>query len=420
VVTDEFRNGLANKNTQLFSNRAEDKIETYQAVTNEKGEAYYGITSTKEGFAELSAFDTTDNFAFSNSFRLRVSEATLMDILSSEQAKSIARTVAPIATAVAALGLLALIMNIIGAIPFAGQYFSYSLLWVLQTFRIRRKSRQWGIVFDSITGRPIDLATLRLFNCDNYKLVSTQLSDISGQFGFTVEPGRYSVSVSKKGYVFPTNPGTNPLVKKMWKSSSQMSDSWYVGQPIEVKEKDTRLNLSIPMDPAITTPSAKLIRLTRNAADWIVYVFSFAIIPLMALGLVFSIFSTIILKTWPQYLMMGLYALGLGYYIVMQRRKINQYGFVFDSKTLKPIEGATIYVYEQKYDTMKMAQMTDKTGRFSVLLPKGEYYLTIEAKGYTFPSKHVDFKNFKKIYQNEIIKIEKTQFINVEIPLDPK
>ncbi|MCX6806515.1 MAG: hypothetical protein NT135_00070, partial [Candidatus Berkelbacteria bacterium] len=47
VVTDEFRNGLANKNTQLFSNRAEDKIETYQAVTNEKGEAYYGITSTK-------------------------------------------------------------------------------------------------------------------------------------------------------------------------------------------------------------------------------------------------------------------------------------------------------------------------------------------------------------------------------------
>ena len=69
----------------------------------------------------------------------------------------------------------------------------------------RKRKREWGVVYDSLTKQPIDLAMVRLFDKETGKLVETRVTDLQGRYIFIVEPEKmYYITVEKNNYTFPS------------------------------------------------------------------------------------------------------------------------------------------------------------------------------------------------------------------------
>jgi len=63
-----------------------------------------------------------------------------------------------------------------------------------------KRSRGWGIVYDSVTRRPVGNAIVRLFEPKYNKLVESTLTDTLGRYSFLVGPNEYFVRTDKPGY----------------------------------------------------------------------------------------------------------------------------------------------------------------------------------------------------------------------------
>ena len=81
-------------------------------------------------------------------------------------------------------------------IRFVPAFFSLGILTV------RRKDRRYGIVFDALTGKPLAAATVSIRNESG----STQriMSNGYGMYAALVPAGKYTLSVEKDGYHFPS------------------------------------------------------------------------------------------------------------------------------------------------------------------------------------------------------------------------
>ncbi len=132
-----------------------------------------------------------------------------------------------------------------GAVPFAG-FASYLFYFVPQLIKVKRKSKPWGTVYDSITKRPIPFARVELLNSESRKLESA-VTDIEGRYGFLVSPqfalgsnALIQLKVYQKNYSFPSVeiPTTNEKI---------LYENIYQGGPINVQ--DTTVNFDVPMDP---------------------------------------------------------------------------------------------------------------------------------------------------------------------------
>lgn len=339
----------------------------------------------------------------------------------SPTAKKIAKTLIPIAVTVAALGLLPLLVQ---AFP-QGFHLLASLFPALFTAAAaRRRRKPWGSAFDSLTGKPIDLAIVRIFNADNNRLVSTKVTDQNGRFNFLLNKGRFYIRVTKPGYSFP------PKMSKI--KASQISTRFgpesdiYLGQPFVINKDGSNINLNISLDPKIKKQETNLkIKMwLKNGFDWFLISLSYVAIPMMLIGAFFASFATVIIPSKFNIYMSGIYMVLLIAYLITNRFRKARLGFVFDSKTKKPITGATVSIFDKEYNAIREIKATDKNGNFGILARTGQYYLTVDAPGYTFPSKKItalkEDKKLGKFYFDETLKFRKAGFINVSIPLDKK
>jgi hypothetical protein len=66
--------------------------------------------------------------------------------------------------------------------------------------------------------------------------------------------------------------------------------------------------------------------------------------------------------------------------------------------------------------------VTDKDGRYGFLVRPGDFYLTVQKKGYTFPSQYKVSGYFESVYTggNITIKDKEDQTVMHNIPLDPQ
>lgn len=64
--------------------------------------------------------------------------------------------------------------------------------------------RQWGVVFDDKTKKPLPLAVVRLFSMPDKKLRETKITDNLGRYSFITKPGQYVLDVARQSYQFPT------------------------------------------------------------------------------------------------------------------------------------------------------------------------------------------------------------------------
>ncbi len=116
---------------------------------------------------------------------------------------------------------------------------------------------------------------------------------------------------------------------------------------------------------------------------------------------------------------------GLAALFGITRRKKDKrfYGIVYDSITKQPIGLAIIRVYNTQTNKLVATQVTDKKGRYDLLIPHGSYRLEVARPGFIFPTKIVSGKSdgmYQELYQLQAPLIIGDELISPpDIPLDP-
>ncbi len=106
---------------------------------------------------------------------------------------------------------------------------------------LRRKTRYFGTVYDSMSKQPLDPVIVRLVDTESNGVVATSITDLAGRFGFVVRPGTYRINVVKTNYAFPS--------AKVTGHRDEIFDNLYHGEDLVVSGDENVISPNIPMDP---------------------------------------------------------------------------------------------------------------------------------------------------------------------------
>jgi len=247
---------------------------------------------------------------------------------------------------------------------------SYLQFFVTQPFAalFRRKRRKWGIVYNSLSKQPLDLAIVRLYKKEDNRLIQSRVTDKLGRFSFLVDPGRYYLTVTKPKYNFPTQ------YLKDAKEDIKYLDLYH-GEIIEITEQRVTITLNIPVDPQEEVkPLAKVI--FQYYLRKVQYAAAFSAIPLATISMVIS----------PGVLTFTMFSFHCLLYVLFRRlgyqKPPKSWGLVYDKGTKKPLSRAITRIYDRKYNKLLETRVTDAGGRYSFLVNNNIYYVTAEKLGY--------------------------------------
>lgn len=294
-------------------------------------------------------------------------------------ASLVAVALAPVADLIAPIGLAISLGALVGtAVPIAGipqsadVAVSLKRFWdVLLAALNIRKRRPWGVVYDSVTKRPLDPATVIL--TDEFgKKVSTSYTDLDGRYGFVVPPGTYRLEVTKTNYVFPSR-------ELDGRSTDEVYTSLYFGGLITIKDNGTILN-NIPLDPVgldwkeIAAQNTKHYRYYSERARILALLtlWAFRIGFLLALYAAATSRSAYDLGVFAVYLVVGiLRLLGLG---------PRPYGVLRERGTRTPLAYALVRVQNAVTGDEVVRTVADNLGRYYALVDDGRYVVEVERK----------------------------------------
>ncbi len=420
TINDAYGNGLKGKTIRLTSNRGDNIIPSI-GMTNSSGRAVFTLTSTQVGTSVITAYDVEDAATLPTTLAIKVYKPSLAQtvnqaIRNNPTIKQITENILkPIAQTTAAVAALPLVIQIATTIPQAFQFLGYLLTLLSEALGFKRRPKPWGTVFNALTGKPIDLAIIRLFDAKTKQLVATRISDLAGRFGFTAEPGNYVVSVIKPGYLFPVTRNTLNYLSK--------GGNYYLGSPISITDKTTNLSLTIPLEPAISTLGfwSRLKLLSRTLNDWATISSVYIFLPLFIIGILLAGLTAYIFPTSGNLILLGLYVFLFAFYLLRRFQKLRHLGTVIVATNKKPLAGATVNILDAEYQTLKAATTTDQLGHFSLFIPPGRYYITVTKPSYHFPPAHnlklpVNWRS--KYYLGGEIKVNKPSYIGYILPLE--
>ena len=220
-----------------------------------------------------------------------------------------------------------------------------------------RKKKPWGKVLDKLTGRPVPLATVRIYSAEFKKLLDAHLTDSNGRFDALVLPGLYDVQVLKKGY------------QKFQKDGVKISSEGQV------------LNLEIALFPLTESLSAEYIREMRFLQ--ILKHFFRMVAPLaLAIGTISSFIVVAVLPTSFNYFVFWLYLAldALQIFFAYHLRK--PFGTVTDALSKDPLPLSVVRIFDNDKNWLLETKVSDRIGRFNFLLVPGNYYLTCDKNNY--------------------------------------
>ncbi len=233
----------------------------------------------------------------------------------------------------------------------------------------RRRRRGWGVVYNSITKKPIDLAVVRLYNYQTKKLIRSQVTDKNGRYNFLVDEGQYIIEIERRGYIFPSQ------ILKEVAEDLQYTDIYH-GEVIRVSKKEEgAITANIPIDQEeVKISNSKIIRQNfwKNIKE-----------DIGAVGPIFGVLSFLITPT----ILIGSFAVGhiilfLLFRRLAGRQKPKSWGVVYDLDNRKPIKNAVARIFSPQHNRMLEAQVTDKYGRYGFLVDNNAYFIVASKEGY--------------------------------------
>lgn len=257
---------------------------------------------------------------------------------------------------------------------------------------LRRRKRPWGTVYDSITKQPLDPVYVSLLDSKNKEVFNT-ITDIDGRFGFLVQPGKYKILVKKDDYTFPSSKYVN-------KDSDSVYGNVYMGSEVEINGEDDLVIKNIPMDSERfnwnefeKTTNKKLMKFYSKRD---IFFSNIATVAFWS-GAVSSIVLLIINTTKINYILFGVYV--FIFILKIFGLKPKKPGYVFDKETGFPLSYGLVKVFSTSLQKEIAHTVIGKTGKYYVLVPNGEYYLTI--------SKKTGEDSYEEVFRSESMNIKK-------------
>ena len=247
---------------------------------------------------------------------------------------------------------------------------SYLYLIFTQPFLLlrRKKGFSWGIVYNSQTKLPLDLAIVRLIDEASNRVSQTRVTDQAGRVFFFATKGTYHLEVRKPDFDFPSK----ALVGS--KEDGKFANL-YLGGRIVVPESGAAINPSIPLDPSgAEAPDARVLgnflkRQARHAvalSGFFISLGSFAVAR----------------KPW----MIGLVVLHVALYTFFRRLSVPkqpaQWGAVTDEQTTRAVTHAVVRLFSLPYHKLVETKVTDRHGRYNFLVGANNYFLTVSHPNY--------------------------------------
>jgi len=334
-----------------------------------------GLDNDKDGFVDYPAdpgcSSPSDNSELSLAEILENIQDFLKNILDNEAVEAVNKLAAPAV-------VVAIAINTFASFSFFN-LLSYLRYFFSQPFAalFRRKRKKWGVIYNALTKRPVDLAIVRLYDNQTKRIVQSRVTDRQGRYTFLAQPGRYYITVTKPKFDFPSN------YLKDEKEDVKYLDIYH-GEVIEVTEKNAAITANIPIDSQVEEkPVGKVI--FQHYLRKVQYFAAFSAIPL-------AVFSVAISPSPLTFTLLGFHALlfvlfrRLGY-----QKKPKSWGIIYDKTNKKPLGRAIARIYDKKYNKLLETRVTDAKGRYSFLVNNNIYVVTAEKLGYKqFKTEDID------------------------------
>jgi hypothetical protein len=258
-------------------------------------------------------------------------------------------------------------------LPFLQYLFTAPVL-----FFWRRRRKGYGVVYNAISKTPVDLAVVRLYEFTKEdeaagrhgRLVKSRVTDKGGRYFFLVPPGRYTMTVTKVAYEFPSD------YLKGEATDGQFVDVYH-GEAIEVSEQEAVITANIPMDPSQADKFQEPKSVARHARLRLLQ-HSVASIGMLA-AVIFAIIR-------PTIFSVAMIAVQIGVYVLARRlarpRKPMSWGIVYDQQTGRPLSKVVARIFEPKYNKLLETQITDSKGRYAFMLGPNQYYAVFQKEGF--------------------------------------
>lgn len=286
------------------------------------------------------------------------------DVMDNPAVERAAETGAPLIAALALLNY-ATAISLASLFPYLQFIFTQPIMLLF-----RKKRKGWGVVYNSLSKMPIDLAIVRIYEKVTGRLVQTRVTDRDGRYAFWVTPGTYTLTVTKLNYVFPS------YYLRDKKEDIKYTDIYH-GEEITVTEKNTLLTPNIPLDPIEvdkTVPDKRIMLayFGRKVQD-----------VMAASGIVIAAVSAAISPKWWMLLILALHcALYWLFRRLARPRRPKSWGIVYERKSRSPIGLAVARIFEAEYNKLLETQVTDRRGKYSFLVGQNVYYVTFSKQGF--------------------------------------
>lgn len=226
-------------------------------------------------------------------------------------------------------------------------------------FYRRKKRKSWGVVYNSVTKKPIPFVTLRLYTKTGHKFVSEEITDIEGKYGFVVDKGKYQIEVLSTDY------SKQEFDLSYDQSAGKFGIDIALSNVKEEREILKKLKEKLPLLNKILVIS----------------------------GFIFSIFAFAVLQTVLNLVMVLLYLVQFSVLIYFIRKKEKETGYVQNSSGER-VKGAFVRIYDPKSINQLEVSITDEKGRYAFSLADGEYLLSADGVRYAI--------SFDKVSEDKI------------------
>ncbi|MEK7585431.1 MAG: hypothetical protein AAB455_02885 [Patescibacteria group bacterium] len=260
---------------------------------------------------------------------------------------------------------------------------------ILRAIGVRRRSAPWGVVYDSVTKRPLDPAYVIIRRGETD--VTTAITDLDGRYGFFLPSGSYTLLANKTHYRFPS-------LKLEGKTGDELYENLYFGEPF-VSAGGEVVNRNIPLDPiafdwnefAKEQQGFFILHSKRERRRNLIFNLLFYI------GLVLASYQAIFRPSWLN-LITPFFYLGILLFRYIWRKRRPAVA-VKSRVTGLPIPFAVIRAFVPGVDQQVKSVVADMMGRFFLLTPPGEYYITVEEK--------LPDETYRQVYKSEPQKLDK-------------
>ncbi|MFH1047880.1 MAG: carboxypeptidase regulatory-like domain-containing protein [Patescibacteria group bacterium] len=231
-----------------------------------------------------------------------------------------------------------------------------------------RKRKAWGIVYNSLSKLPVDLAIVRVIDAMTGQRVKTAATDHEGRFSFLLPGGTYRLEVAKIGYTHPSQYIVDVTEDGQYQQV-------LCGQGVTVPSDGGLLIPNIPIDPVERDESDRIVIRRNRSRNW-----------RQNVAVLSPALGALAFLAQPNLLTGGLFVAQLLAYSLFKRlamtKESRQWGFVYEKGIGKAVPKAVLRVFALPYHKMVDTQVTDGHGRYHFRVGGGLFYLTSTRAGY--------------------------------------